>query len=191
MGIVADQLEVLVLEGVDIVDLGVKAHLGQGAGLAGQLLAGLVEVICVEVQVAKSMDKIARAQAANLGDHEGKERVAGDIEGDAEKEIGAALVELATEFAIAHVKLEKSVAGGEGHLLDFADVPCADDEAAAIGVFADLGDYLVDLVDGTAIGGVPSAPLGAVYGAEVALGVRPFVPDGDSVLLKPANQRSS
>ena len=187
MGIVAGQFEVLVLELMDVLDGGVEAHLREGAGVAGELLAGLVEVVRVEVEIAKGVDEIAGAQSAHLRYHQREERVTGDIERDAEEEIGAALVKLAAQLSLAHVKLEKGVAGRKGHFFDLSHVPGADDEAAAVGVFADLGDDLVDLVDGAAIGGFPGAPLGAVNGAEIALGVGPLVPDGNAVLLEPAD----
>src|SRR5262249_16998915 len=65
--------------------------------------------------------------------------------------------------------------------------PCADDEAARIGVAADHVDDIGHLVDGAAVGGRPRAPLPSVHRAEVAALVRPFVPDGDAVLVEVAD----
>ena len=45
-------------------------------------------------------------------------------------------------------------------------------------------DHLVDLVDRTAVGRAPVAPLRAVNAAEVAVRVRPLVPDGHAVLVE-------
>lgn len=70
-----------------------------------------------------------------MGYHHGKEGVGGDVEGDTEEDIGAALVELAGEVAVAiDVELEEGVAGGEGHFMDFTGVPGADDVASGVGV---------------------------------------------------------
>ena len=44
---------------------------------------------------------------------------------------------------------------------------------------------LGDLVDMAAVGRGPAAPLDAVNGAEFAVGIRPFVPDGDALVLHP------
>ena len=59
-------------------------------------------------------------------------RVAGDVEGHAEEQIGAALVKLAAQLAVAHVELEEHVAGRQRHAVDLGDIPGAHDQAAAI-----------------------------------------------------------
>ena len=104
-----------------------------------------------------------------------------------EEEVGAALVKLAAQFAVAHVELKKGVAGGERHLVELADVPRADDEATAVGVGFDLRNDLVDLVDAPAIGRAPVAPLRAVHAAEVAVFIRPLIPDAHAVLVEVAD----
>src|SRR5262245_24001455 len=77
----------------------------------------------------------------------------------------------------------------QSHLIEFAWVPGADDMAAAVGVLFDLRNYLVDLIDGSAIGGAPIAPLRAVDAAEVALLVGPLVPDGHSAFVEVTDVR--
>ena len=74
------------------------------------------------------------------------------------------------------------MAGGERHLRQFADVPGGDYHAARIGLVAQGLQHLRDLVMPA-----PVAPLLAVDGAEVAVLVRPFVPNGNAVLLQPAD----
>ena len=59
--------------------------------------------------------------------------------------------------------------------------------AAAVGLAANLVDDARDLVDGAAVGRAPVAPLRAIDAAEIALGIGPFVPDGDAVFLEPAD----
>ncbi len=72
------------------------------------------------------------------------------------------------------------------HLRQIGDVPGTDDDAARIGVAAQLAHDLGDLVDVAAIGRRPGAPLHAVDRAEVAVGARPFVPDRHAAFLQPA-----
>ena len=49
MGIVADELEVLVLEVEERLDVGVEFHLGQGAWLSGELELRLFDMVQVEM----------------------------------------------------------------------------------------------------------------------------------------------
>src|ERR1051325_11178125 len=72
----------------------------------------------------------------------------------------------------------------ERHLFDLANVPGTDHQPATVGILVDLLDDFVALVDGTAIGSSPIAPLGAIDTAEIALGVGPFVPDSHAVLVE-------
>ncbi len=60
--------------------------------------------------------------------------VGGDIERHAEKDVGTALVELAGQTSLGHIKLEKGMAGRQRHFVDVADVPGADDQAPRIRV---------------------------------------------------------
>src|ERR1043165_6903255 len=70
------------------------------------------------------------------------------------------------------------------HLFNFANVPGADHQSAAVGILMDLLDDFIDLIDGTAIGRSPIAPLSAIDTPEIALRVGPFVPNGHAVLVK-------
>ena len=59
-----------------------------------------------------------------------------------------------------------------------------DDDAARVRIILDLVDGDPDLVDHAAVHSFPRAPLLAVYGAEIAVFIRPFVPDADPILLE-------
>ena len=61
--------------------------------------------------VAAGPDERAGLEAALLGEHVGQQRVAGDVERDAEEDVGAALVELEVEPAGGDLGLEQAVAG--------------------------------------------------------------------------------
>ena len=184
MGVVFADLEILILILVDRVGAAQNLEPGQRARVAAELEAGLVEMIGIEVAVAAGPDKGAGLQAALLGEHVREERVAGDVEGHAEEHVGAALVELEVQAAVGDLGLEQAVARGERHAVDLGRVPGADDLAAGGRVGVDLVDEARDLIDAAAVRPLPVAPLLAVDGAEIAILVRPFVPNADLVVLE-------
>ena len=141
------------------------------------------------MQVAEGVDEIARLQIANLRDHQREQRVAGDVERHAEKNIRTALVKLAAQFTFTHIKLKQRMTRRQRHALNFARIPRADDEPAAVGIFFDLRDDVVNLVERAAIGGAPVGPLRAIDSTEIAVLVRPFVPDGHAVIIEPFDVR--
>src|ERR1041385_8825832 len=119
MRLVAEELEVFEREVADIFDPRIQFHPRQRPALASQLFARPVEVVVVKMQVAKRMHEIARRKIYNLRDHHREQRVTGDVERHTEKQIAAALIELAAQLAIVRVKLEEHVAWRQRHLLDF------------------------------------------------------------------------
>ena len=76
------------------------------------------------------------------------------------------------------------MAGRQRHLVDIGGVPRRHDEPARIGVLADAGDDIGDLVDGAAVARRPRAPLRAIDRAEIALLIGPFVPDGYAMVAQ-------
>ena len=94
MRIVILQGEVLVAEREDVLHLGIDSHGGQGPRLARELQAHLVQVILVDVCIAKGVHELARLQAAHLRHHHRQQRIAGNVEGHAQENVGRALVEL-------------------------------------------------------------------------------------------------
>ena len=136
------------------------------------------------MRIAEGVHEIADAQAADLRDHVGEQRVAGDVERHTEEDVAAALVELAAELAVRDVELEHRVAGHQRHVGQIGDVPGADDQPPRIRVALDLVDDPADLVDLAAVGGRPASPLFAVDRAEFAVFVGPLVPDPDLVLFQ-------
>src|SRR5256885_7748127 len=73
-------------------------------------------MVVVDVAVAAGPDEVTHLQVALLGQHVGQQCVAGDVEGNAQEDVRAALVQLATELAVGHIELEEGVAGHERHL---------------------------------------------------------------------------
>src|SRR5262249_15581499 len=155
MRIITDQLKILEAKVVDLLDRRVQLHPWERARLTGELKFCLFHVVAVEVQVSEGVYEFARLEAADLRDHQCEQRVAGDVEGDAKEKIGAALVELATQFAVADVKLKQAMAGRQCHAVNIRDVPRADDEPSAVGIFFDLLNDFLDLVNTPLAGANP------------------------------------
>ena len=145
-GVVAFKLEVLVAETEDVLDVGVDDHARQRARRAGELQAGLFQMVEVEVGVACGMDEVARAEAADLCYHHEQKGIGGDVERYAKEGVGATLVELETEASVGHVELEERVAGGQVHVGKVGHVPRADNHAARVGRLTDVADDVADLV---------------------------------------------
>ncbi len=142
-------------------------------------------MVRVQVQVAERVDEVARLESGDLGNHEGQQGVTGDVEGDTEEEIGAALVELAAQFAFGHVKLEKRVARRQCHLMDLGRIPRGDQQATTVRVVPDLVHQPFNLVDRTSVTAPPIVPLRPIDPAQISVRPGPFVPDGHAPLLQP------
>ena len=182
--VVVGEGEVGVVETVDVLHVGIDVHLGQWPRLAGELQSHLLEMVTVDMCVAEGVDEIAVFEAAHLCYHHRQQCVRRDVERHAEEDVGGTLVELTRETSVGHVELEKYVTGRQGHLFDVGHVPRAYEQAARVGVALYLVDKLCYLVDAVAVGTAPRAPLLAVHGSEVAVGVGPLVPDGNTVVVQ-------
>ncbi len=182
--VVAYQVEILVCKVENAVDIRVQLHAGQRTGFARQLEFHLLQMVGVDMGVAQRVDEIARLQPRDLRHHLQQQGVRGDVERDAQEDVGAPLVELQAQPARRHVELEEGVAGRQVHVLQVGHVPGADDDAPRIGIVADGLDRLANLVDKAAVVVGPRAPLVAVDMPQVAVGIGPLVPDADAVLLE-------
>src|SRR5258705_4013011 len=184
MMLVIHELEVLVLISENARRTAADQQLRQRERRARQLQVRLLKMIQVQVAVAAGPDELARLEIALLREQVREQRVAGDVEWYAEKRIRAALVELAGQASGGHVELEKRMAGHEPHALELTHVPGADHDAARIRIGLEPLDGLGDLVDGASVGCRPGAPLAAVDRAQLAVRIRPFVPDRDAMLAQ-------
>ena len=151
VALVIEQLKIVELEIKDGSHVRIDLHLRQRKGLARKLQSGLVQMVEVEMGIAKGVDEVTGLVAGHLGHHHGQQGVGGDVERHAQKDVGAALVKLAGELAVGDVKLEHGVAGRQGHAVDVGHIPGADDVAAGIGIFSQAIDQVADLVVGTAV----------------------------------------
>src|SRR5438034_6934247 len=125
--VVTDEFEVFEPEIVDVFDRRIQFHPGQRSATAGKLLACLLKMVVVKMQITERMNEIAWRKIDDLRHHHREQRVRRDVERHAEKQIGATLIQLATQFASlfatgrirlgGHVKLEEHVTWWECHVL--------------------------------------------------------------------------
>ena len=179
--------KILILVRVDRVRLPHDLKTRERSRRAGQLQLRLLEMIRIEMAIAAGPDELADLEPALLREDVREQCVACDVERHAEEDVARALVELQRKLAVGDVRLEQAVARRERHCVEVARIPSADDLAARGGVGPDLRDQLGDLVDVAPIRGDPVAPLLAVDRAEVAILVRPLIPNRDFAVLQPAD----
>src|SRR5262249_32644437 len=98
----------------------------QRIGLPGELRGDLFQVVVVEMAVAADPDELTHAEIALLRYEVRQERVRGDVERHAEKDVGAALVELTGKPPVRDVELEEGVTRRELHARDVRHVPGRD-----------------------------------------------------------------
>ena len=112
----------------------------QRTRLAAQLKPRLLEMVGIEMAVAAGPHEHAGLEPAFARQHVGQQRIGGDVERNAEEDVGAALVKLEGEAARGDLRLEQAVAGGERHLREFARIPCGDDLPTRMRIAADQVD---------------------------------------------------
>src|SRR5690554_533066 len=111
MRLIALDADVVEGELVDLADTGIEPERGQGHRAAAELKLRLLDMIQIKMCVAQGVHKVAGLEPGDLRDHRRQKRVGGDVKGQPQKDIGAALVELAAQPPLAHVELKKRVAG--------------------------------------------------------------------------------
>lgn len=93
--VIPDESEVFEGEFAHRVGCRVDLHLGEWSGVPCKLFAGLIKVVFVQVYISQRVHKLTRLQSSDLGHHHCQQRVARDVEGDAEEQICTALIKLA------------------------------------------------------------------------------------------------
>ena len=155
-------------------------------------------MIPVQVAITKRMNELTHIQITLLRNHMGQQGIGRDIEGHAQEQVGAALVELARQLAVGDIELKQTVARRQGHaplphvilrtdglVRQLSRVPGGDDQAPGVGLGANLLDHLADLVNHAAVVALPAAPLLAVDRPQIAVFQRPLIPDADFAFCQP------
>src|SRR4029453_12821569 len=125
MWVISLDRDVIEGEVIERADAGVQDESGEWAGLSTQLQPGLVEMVQIEVGVPESVDKLPALQAANLSHHLGQQRIGGDVERNAQKDVRRTLVQLTGQSALRDVKLKHRMAGRQCHIPEITDIPRA------------------------------------------------------------------
>jgi hypothetical protein len=129
------------------------------------------------MDITKGVYQLSGFQAADLCHHHGEQRVRGDVEGDSQKHVGTALIELTGQLAAVHIKLEQHMAGRQFHFLNVGHVPGTDYETSGIRVVLNLLNHSGDLIDVCSTGKGPGTPLVTVNRTQFSLFIGPVVPD--------------
>lgn len=122
----------------------------KGVRLPFQLLVHLIHMVVVNVCIAQRVNKITGIQPAHVGNHVRQQSVAGNIEWYTESHVGAALVHLARQLSVGHVKLDKTMARRQDHLRNVHGVPCGHHDAPVVWRFANTRNALGQLIDALA-----------------------------------------
>ena len=81
------------------------------------------------------------------------------------------------------------MAGRQVHAVQVRHVPGRNDDAARVGLFLDLADYLLDLVNVAAVIIGPRTPLVTVDVAQASVGISPLVPNAHAVFVEVVHVR--
>ncbi len=114
--LIVAQLEIFILEIKNILHIWIDVHDGEFAGSAGKLSPHLVEMIVIDMRIAKGMDEFTRFQACHLRDHHEKQSVGGNIEWHTQETVGAALIEHQRQSAVGNIELKQQMAGRKSHV---------------------------------------------------------------------------
>src|SRR6185369_17943529 len=115
MSFVAGQLEILEVEVENRPYAGIDLHPRKRERLACELKPCLLQMVRVQVRVAKRENKVARLQIAYLSHHHCQQRIRRDVERQSQKNIGRSLIELARESSFGDVKLKEQMTGRQRH----------------------------------------------------------------------------
>jgi len=140
--LIVDEFKVLKLEIENILYLRIDFHLRQRKGFARQLKFYLLQMVVVDVSIPEGVDKISWLESGDLRNHQCQKGIGGDVKWYPKEDICTALVELAGEFPVVHIKLEKQMAGWEFHFIQIPNIPGVDDQSARQGIVFNLFDNL-------------------------------------------------
>src|SRR5947209_9005765 len=99
----------------------------QFAWLTRELQPRLIEMVGIEMTIAAGPDEHAGVEAALSRQHVREECIGGDVERDAKKDVGAALIELQVETSARDLRLKEAMARRQGHAVDLTGIPGGDD----------------------------------------------------------------
>ena len=81
MRIISYHFEVLKFELVNIFHLPLDGYGGEWPWFSFQLLPQHLNMVRVDMSVAEGVNKVARLKSSDMGEHDGEQGLAGDVEG--------------------------------------------------------------------------------------------------------------
>ena len=105
------------------------------------------------------------------------------------EDIRAALIQLAGQSTIDHIKLEHCMTWRQRHFFDLTHIPGRHHKTSRVRIRFDLLQHPADLINVSSVGSGPGAPLIAVNGTQVAVFVGPLVPDRHTIFVERMNVR--
>ena len=147
MRIVIGKLKIFKLKIKNALHIRVDVHLRQMTRLACELQIHLLQMVGIDMRIAKGMHKSAGLQTCHLRYHHREQRITGNIERHTQKDICTALVKLARQFTFVHIKLHKAMAWRKCHRINFTCIPSRNYQTTAGWVVLYLFDELLQLVN--------------------------------------------
>ena len=126
--VVVEEFEILVREVEDRIDGGIRRIVALAWASVTTAL-DLLEVIEIEMRITERVDELTGSRPVTWGNHQRQQGVGGDVEGNAEKEIGACRYSFGMT-ALGDAELEQTVAWSQRHAIQITHVPGTDDEAS-------------------------------------------------------------
>ena len=144
---VVDQLEVFELELSDVCYVWVELKVRERVRISFELSLQRFDMVRVHVRVPKRVNELPPLQATNLSQHARQQSIARNVEWHSEPEVAGALVHLARQPAIRHVKLGKYVARRESHFREGCRIPSCHENSPARWVLLELFNQTSKLIN--------------------------------------------
>ncbi len=152
MRLVVDQLKVVIAIRKNRFHLTYDPHLWQSARLTRKLCLRLFDVIGIQMNITQRVDEFMRFSRGHVREHEGEQCVGCDVKRYSQEDIRTALIQLAGEATLGHVKLEQAMTGRKRHPRNVSRIPRANDQATRVRIVFDLLYQSRDLVNFLSIG---------------------------------------
>ena len=121
--LVANNFEALKGEVIDVGDGRIEFQCWKRKRFPTDLFSGLIKVIHVEMRITKGVNERSRFKSTHLRHHMRQERIGCNVERNAKEDVSTSLIELAIQFTISNMELEKGMTRHQGHFIKFTNVP--------------------------------------------------------------------
>ena len=106
MRIISCHFKVLKFELLNIFHLPLDRDGGEWPRFSFQLLPQRLDMVRVDMSVAERVNKVARPQPSDMGEHDGEQGVAGDVERHPKAHVCRPLVQLTGQLPVGAIELD-------------------------------------------------------------------------------------